>query len=204
MNKVDYKLVFGILLILIGAIFYLGQYYGYNAFDVMYFAVGLALVGISAFNKKLWALVAGIYLIYFAAAKMLVAYNPGYMKHICCAFVLFNGLVFFIIYLKKKSRLCLSIALIFLFLGLYIAFADFFRSEKIDFLALFLGFAFLVDYIVSKRHNEMGRLCLALVFGAFAFRELIEISFPIILILLGIIIVLKSISKKLRGEKNDG
>lgn len=207
MDSKSNKLLIGLICIILGIYFISNQYFNISMGNTVMFILGGALLLLYHTKHKVWALVTGI--IIYALWIFKVFPHLGGSILMSMIFIV-PGIIFIVLYFSKYRNPFLVTGSIFTWFGIFIFLTAIpqlgIRGSSVFFICM--GAAFLTMYLINK--YEMGKwtiifafllmlLGIIQLFGSpfsIIFRVMPSIM-PVILIVLGLIIIIKStIAKK--------
>lgn len=197
-------ILLGILLILSGVLFYFRNIFYINISTFIIFLIGIVFIILYIEQNKKWALILGIYFIYFSSIGILntlTIFNNNIIidkffyslgGFFCCP-----GLIFDIIYIREKKASQLTAGLSLTVIGISIILGiHFFEGVLIG-----LGTSLIVDSYTQRNKNTTQTI-IGIFIIIFGLRNIIhiwnldDILITIILICLGGILIVKTILKE--------
>lgn len=201
------EILFGIILILAGVLFYFRQNIALNIGLILMLIAGIGFVLIYFNKNSKFALVIGIYFIYLSLIRIfsiIFALNSGNLilgGFLCCP-----GAIFDIIYIRERKANQLTAGNSFIMAGLSIALGAGFFSGILS----GIGASLVTDSLYTQKQKNTPQTIIGFVLIIAGLRDVIfrfvningtgNIIITALLVLAGLMIIARSI---LRSEKNE-
>lgn len=209
-NKLS-NILFGVMLIVIGILFYFRNILTVNTSTLFLIITGVIFFVLYIGQNKKWALILSIYLIYFGILSLLNNFNSLFYISEYHETLVFNkffyslggffccpGIIFDILYIRERKSSQLTTGLAFTAAGISIIFGiQIFNSILIG-----IGTSLLANCIPAHKNKNNIQIIIGILIIIIGLRDIIHIwnigdlLITIILIICGSIIIIKSILKE--------
>lgn len=197
-------ILLGILLILTGIIFYFKDMLSINTGTLMLFTIGVIFLILYFAQNKKWALIFGIYLIYFALISIINFYGLYYHNeikkffYILGGFICCPGIIFDVIYIRERKPTQLTAGLAFTAAGISVMIG----FPFFDGVLTGIGVSLITDSIIYRRKKNIIQTVIGIFIVISGLRSIINIfrfarfAVTMIFIICGGYIIFKSILKE--------
>lgn len=201
------KFLIGLICIIVGIYFVANEYFDFKMGDAFLFIWGGAFLLLYHTKRKIWSLVIGI-MVY---AILIFRAFPNFGGSILVAMIfIIPGIIFMVLYFSNRKNSFLIIGSIFTWFGVFIFLTGVPSLDGMGGAVFFItmGMAFFTMYLLNRKEIGKWPLFLAILlvilgfisyYGTSPFKFIFRLPsiIPIIFIILGIVIIIKTaISKK--------
>jgi hypothetical protein len=150
------NVIFGLILLVISVLAFTHSFVdiSFGTFSVLF--LGAAFLMLYRTKRKSWALIVGMYLVYFGCGNILqiVGLDLSTTVFTGCSFFIVPGIIFMVLFLNKNKTDLLIPASFLVWFGLYIlssefTFLDTVNIARSDLFILFMGFAMLTNFLLG-------------------------------------------------------
>jgi hypothetical protein len=201
------KFLIGLICIILGAYFLVNQYFGFKLGDTVLFVWSGAFLLLYHTKRKVWSLVIGSMTLAIWGFRNFP--NLGANVIVAAIFII-PGIIFMTLYFSRRKSAFLITGSMLAWLGVFSVLAGIPKFEGLAGSIFFIcmGMAFLTIYMVN--HREIGKwpifpAVISIVFGFMVYsgKSPVKLFFgvvpsiiPIILIIMGVVLVIKSVIKR--------
>lgn len=150
MQSKSKNLWLGIILIIIGILFILRNFFDFSFGSMVWFILGLAFFVLYKNKNKKWALIPCGYFIYLGIGLILNGFGINTFLLTAGMFFIVPGIVFIILFFDNKKNVFLKCACIFLSLGIFIILNRILPLPSIGLVCLCAGFGFILSSVLKK------------------------------------------------------
>lgn len=194
--------IIGLCLIICGVLFILRDYFTLPLGSIVCMMMGFICVVYYFDRRKVWALAAGMYLLYWGIISCF--FSEIYFKNLAAAmFFLAPGLTFDVLYIDNRKRYQLMLGSILTCLGIGAIIEPFFYGGSVAVMPLSIGVAFIVDYIFSGDYTNRWGMYFGVIMCLYALQKVIPVESAINIIAAAALIVAGAviIFRTLKGER---
>lgn len=183
MNSKSNKMLFGIIILLLGIFSLIQNEFGFSLTDLTILAGGFAFILLFKTKGKTWALIPGAFLSYLGIIGILDKLLPRYFmsNFIGAMFFIVPGIIFLVLFFSRSKSGLLIPASILIWLGIFVIIArmPFFVRTGSMFICCF-GMSLITMYLLGKHFIKKLILYIGVGFVAFGvFSNFgIDVSFP--------------------------
>lgn len=181
--KTDYnKIVIALIIFLTGVFSLTAIYFGFDYKYILPLVAGAAFLLLYKTKSKTWALIPGIYMLYFGICCFLLPFGVGYGNLFVSMFFAAPGIIFIVLYFKNLKRLFLNIGAFLLSIGIFFIIAPIYIGNLFFLFIGCIGINMLVKTVFLYNCNIKFKGYFAVVMILIGFWRLLIIFIPLLLI----------------------